>query len=140
MAHVDTPHSLSRLGVARGDITPPVGIYHRMWGAATHERSTGVHRPLTATAVVLQAQDQPPGRDTEQVLVAVDHCLLWPPEMDRLLGQVCSATSLDREQIVVAFSHTHGAGMMDTSRTHLPGGELIAPYLETLAARVGALV
>lgn len=36
-------------GIARADITPPVGMYHRMWGASKHERSTGVHRPLYAT-------------------------------------------------------------------------------------------
>src|SRR4051794_20752813 len=55
MPHVDTPQSVCRLGLARADITPPVGIYHRMWGAATHDRASGVHRPLTATGLVLQA-------------------------------------------------------------------------------------
>ena len=48
---VDTPQSRCRAGLARGDITPPVGIYHRMWGAATHDRAIGVHRPLEATAL-----------------------------------------------------------------------------------------
>lgn len=48
---VHTPQSRCRAGVARCDITPPVSIYHRMWGAALHERATGVHRPLTATAL-----------------------------------------------------------------------------------------
>lgn len=43
MPHIDTPQSICRAGVARRDITPPVGIYHRTWGAATHERATGVH-------------------------------------------------------------------------------------------------
>ncbi len=140
MAHVDTPYSLCRLGVARCDVTPPVGIYHRMWGAATHERATGVHRPLTATAVVFQARDEPPASDTEQVLVAVDHCLLWEREMDDLLRQLCVATGLGREQVLVAFSHTHGAGLMDTSRAGLPGGELIASYLETLAHWLSAII
>ena len=35
-----------RFGVARRDVTPPVGIYARSWGAATHEVAEGVHRPL----------------------------------------------------------------------------------------------
>ena len=48
---VEPQQSLVQVGVARGDVTPPVGIYHRMWGAATHDRSTGVHRPLTATVL-----------------------------------------------------------------------------------------
>ena len=36
----------------RRDVTPPVGIYSRSWGAATHDVAEGVHRPLTATAAV----------------------------------------------------------------------------------------
>ena len=53
MNHVDTPQTRCQVGVARGDITPPVGIYHRMWGAAVHDKATGVHRPLLATLLWL---------------------------------------------------------------------------------------
>src|SRR5208282_2131149 len=94
MRHVDTPTSVCRLGVARCDITPPVGIYHRMWGAATHEQATGVHRPLTATALVFQAHDRPGAVPTEQVVVALDHCLLWSREMDALMTAICQQTEL----------------------------------------------
>ena len=48
---IATPQTRCRVGFARADITPPVGIYHRMWGAALHDRATGVHRPLMATAM-----------------------------------------------------------------------------------------
>src|SRR5437867_677152 len=140
MATVETPQSLCRFGIARCDITPPVGIYHRMWGAATHERATGVHRPLTATALVFQAHDQPPGPETEQVVVAVDHCLLWAREMDALLASVSEQTGLAREQLAIAFSHTHAGGLMDVRRAHLPGGDLIQPYLDHLAERVAGIV
>jgi len=140
MPHVDTPGSTCRFGLARGDITPPAGIYHRLWGAATHDRATGVHRPLTATAVVFQAADGPPSADTEQVVIAVDHCLLWATEMGRLLAAVCGGTGLGPGQVLVAFSHTHGAGLMGLERVGLPGGELIAPYLDELARRLTALV
>src|SRR5262245_3722952 len=99
MPHVDTPHSRCRVGVARCDITPPVGIYHRMWGAARHDRSTGVHRPLTATALVFQALDRPPAPDTEQLLLAVDHVLIGAREIDLLLAAVSTATGLAREQV-----------------------------------------
>jgi hypothetical protein len=50
---VPAPTSLLRLGHARVDVTPPVGIYHRMWGAAGHDRATGVHRPLVADVLAL---------------------------------------------------------------------------------------
>ncbi len=139
MPHVDTPQSVCRLGLARCDVTPPVGIYHRMWGAATHERATGVHRPLTATALVFQALHSS-GADSEQVVIAVDHCLLWAREMEALLRSLCEATGLRMEQVLVAFSHTHSAGLMGLERTHLPGGDLIPPYLRELTARVTAIV
>jgi hypothetical protein len=54
MTHVDSPQSHVRFAAARADITPPLGIYWRMWGAATHDHATGVHRPLTATAAVFE--------------------------------------------------------------------------------------
>jgi hypothetical protein len=131
MNHLDFPQARCRAGVARRDITPPVGIYHRMWGAATHDRSTGIHRPLLATALVLESlQADSPGR---QVLVAIDHCLLRAGDMAQLHSAVCDATGVSAPELHIAFSHTHGAGLMDRSRAALPGGELIGPYLDRMA-------
>ena len=98
MKHVDTPQTRCLAGVARGDITPPVGIYHRMWGAAMHDRSTGVHRPLTSTVLILRPAPEPhewqePHLSTHAllVLVAVDHCLLWGQEMSALAARIAAA-------------------------------------------------
>jgi neutral/alkaline ceramidase-like enzyme len=140
MLHVDTPQSYCQFGSARCDITPPVGIYHRMWGAATHERATGVHRPLTATALVFRAVDQPASPATEVILLALDHCLLWAGEMTEFLQTVARKTGVAEEQLLVSFSHTHAAGLMDKSRLHLPGGDLIPPYLAQLANRCADIV
>jgi hypothetical protein len=140
MPHVDTPQSHCRFGIARCDITPPVGIYHRMWGAATHERATGIHRPLTASAACFQALTGTPGPASEQVLVAVDHCLLWHIEMQALTQTLCQLTGLVPEQLSVAFSHTHAAGLMGRERSHLPGGELIGPYLDRLGNDIAGIV
>ena len=57
---VPAPTSLLRFGHARAEITPPVGIYHRMWGAARHDRATGVHRPLVADVLVLAPLEPAP--------------------------------------------------------------------------------
>lgn len=140
MPHVLTPQSVCRFGIARCDITPPIGIYHRMWGAATHDRATGVHRPLTATALVFQAIDSPPSPDSEIIVVAVDHCLLWASEMNSLLQAVCSAAGIKQEQLLVVFSHTHAAGLMGLERVNLPGGDLISAYLDTLASRIAEII
>ena len=56
-------------GVARRDVTPPVGIYSRSWGAATHDVAEGVHRPLTATAAVFAPLE---GDGPTLALVALD--------------------------------------------------------------------
>ncbi|MGD9724127.1 MAG: neutral/alkaline non-lysosomal ceramidase N-terminal domain-containing protein [Pirellulales bacterium] len=141
--HLDFPQSFCRAGVARRDITPPVGIYHRMWGAATHECATGVHRPLTATALVIEPDGQPPQSSTgtsPQVLVSIDHCLLWNEDMQRLQADVCSATGLRPDQLQIAFTHTHAAGLMDPSRANLPGGDRIAPYLKQMAQHIGEAI
>ena len=48
----------ARIGVARADITPPVGIRNHLWGASQHETADGVHRPLTATALAVVDGDE----------------------------------------------------------------------------------
>ena len=58
-----------RFGVATRDVTPPVGIYARSWGAATHEVAEGVHRPFAATAAVFAPVT---GDEPTLALVAVD--------------------------------------------------------------------
>ncbi len=136
---VQFPQSRLRAGVARGDITPPVGIYHRMWGAALHDRSTGVHRPLTATALALAPVSASQPTEPE-FWIAVDHCLLWQTEMEQLLAAVGRLAGVAPERLIVMFSHTHGAGLMDAERRDLPGGELIPAYLETMAATIAGLV
>ncbi|MBC8870411.1 MAG: neutral/alkaline non-lysosomal ceramidase N-terminal domain-containing protein [Planctomycetes bacterium] len=140
MKRVDIPQSRCLAGVTRDDITPPVGIYHRMWGAAMHDRSTGVHRPLTATALYLSSRHgERLGKDGK-VIVALDHCLFRSEEMNELVDRVSSAASIPRDAIIVFFSHTHAAGLMDRRRSELPGGDLIGPYLDSLATKLAALV
>jgi hypothetical protein len=134
---VDTPQTRCRAGVARGDITPPVGIYHRMWGAATHDRATGVHRPLLATLLRLEPLEGSP--EQRRLMVALDHCILDGSEIRRIQDTVGTAVGLAREHVHITLSHTHGSGWMSRSRADLPGGELIGPYLNSLAQRISDL-
>lgn len=129
MTHIETPQSRCRIGFARADITPPVGIYHRMWGAALHERATGVHRPLCATAVCLE----PLSGSGRAVIVGLDHCLFDPNEFAKLREHVNGGVSIGVEEVHICLSHTHGSAWMSRSRSHLPGGDLIGPYLDQLA-------
>lgn len=129
---VRTPASRCEFGIVWTDITPPVGMYHRMWGAASHDRSTGIHRPLRATVVVMRPLDQ----SRQTVLVSLDHCLLRAPEMEALLSETCRLTGLSRSELLVTFSHTHSAGYLSRDRTDFPGGELIGPYLDSLPNKI----
>jgi hypothetical protein len=123
---IDTPQSRCRIGFARADITPPVGIYHRMWGAALHDKATGVHRPLTATAMHIESLDG----SSRLLVLGLDHCILDGAEQTAIRNRI-SQTSPD--DVMVALSHTHGSGWMSRTRASLPGGDLIGPYLDMLA-------
>jgi hypothetical protein len=129
--HVDTPQSRCRFALAHGDITPPSDIYHRMWGAAKHDRATGIHRPLRATVVLLASLEG----GEQQFIIALDHCVMGRQEMNNLLDAVSEAADIQREELIVVFSHTHAAGLMGLERSNLPGGDLIGPYLESVAAQ-----
>ncbi len=144
VTHVRTPQSRCRFSLAWDDITPPPDIYHRMWGAAKHERATGVHRPLRATvAVFAAAEGSTPGAqpcDALQIVLALDHCVLGAVEHEQLVSQVAEATGQPREVFLVVFSHTHAAGLMGLERVSLPGGDLIPGYLRRVGERAAELV
>ncbi len=131
-----TPQSRCRFALAWCDITPPADIYHRMWGAAKHERATGVHRPLRATVAVFA----PLQGDGRQIVIALDHCVMGRVEHAQVVAQAAEMAGVAKEEILVVFSHTHGAGLMGLDRALLPGGDLIPPYLQSLGAKAGALV
>src|SRR4051812_48253633 len=97
-----TPQTRCVLGFARADITPPVGIYHRMWGAAKHDQATGVHRPLTATALWLAARD---GRSATVVL-GLDHCILDAVETMAIRERAGAAVGIAAADVQVCLSHT----------------------------------
>ena len=138
---IDTPQSRCRFALAWADITPPAGIYHRMWGAAKHERASGVHRPLRATVAVFEATDtHPSSPETRQILLALDHCVLGAVEHEQLVTHVAQTSGQPKETILVVFSHTHGAGLMGLERASLPGGDLIAGYLRSVGERAAELV
>jgi len=121
------PEFAGTLGVAREDITPPVGIYARNWGAAKHDVAEGIHRPLTATAVTLrEAGGGPP-----LILVALD--LGWWKSGDderHVRSILVDELKLDPARVMVNCSHTHAGPATSREDKNQPGGELIAPYLD----------
>src|SRR4051794_18967952 len=134
---LETPQTRCCASIARCDITPPVGMYHRMWGAATHDRATGVHRPLSATLLWLEPQS---ANVTQSLIVIVlDHCILDGSDLQSMQQAVANAANIQPDQVLIALTHTHAAGFMSRSRAALPGGELIGPYLDEVAGKLGSL-
>ncbi len=131
-----TPQSRCRFALAWCDITPPADIYHRMWGAAKHERATGIHRPLRATVTVFAPMEG----SERQILLALDHCVMGATEHANLVAQAAEISGVAKDEILVVFSHTHGAGLMGLDRASLPGGDLIPPYLKSLGEKAGSLI
>jgi hypothetical protein len=130
---VQSPSSILRLGYARADITPPVGIYHRMWGAARHDRASGVHRPLNADLLLLEPFDAGGER---LVRLQLDLVLLNNEHTEELISGIVDIAAVPRDRILVTHSHSHSAGFFLPNRIPLPGGELIEPYLASLKAAV----
>jgi hypothetical protein len=132
------PFTHCRVGVSVRDITPPTGIYHTAWGAAKHDRTEGVHRPLTATAAVFSPldADQP-----TLALVALD--IGWFQNVQdglALRAQVMQGSGLSEAELMLNYSHTHAGTNANSFLTDRPGGEFIKPYLAQLADAVTNVV
>ena len=123
------PCARCRAGVARRDVTPPVGIQSRSFGAALHETAEGVHRPFTATALALAEME---GDSSPMVLLAVDIGWLEKDEMNEFLEGVREPLGLSSDRLLIAFSHTHAGANLSTSMRDHPGGDKIRPYFERL--------
>jgi hypothetical protein len=124
------PRTRARIGVARRDITPPVGIRAKNWGPADWERSEGAHRPFELTALAVIGGD-----DRPRVLLAVDGTW-WRRVADErsVRGAILDGLGLQPDQLMLSLSHTHAGAVLCAADAHLPGGELIPGYLEALAA------
>ena len=137
-----TPQAACRGAIVCKDITPPIGIYHRMWGAALHDRATGIHRPLEARLLWLEpkaSQSKDSSTSNARILLSLDHCILDAQEIENIRESIHQSTDLPKHNILVSLTHTHGAGWMSRTRSSLPGGEMLGPYLDDLAMQLGQL-
>jgi hypothetical protein len=119
-----------RAGVARADITPPVGIAHGNWGAQTHERAAGVDMPLTATALALS--------DGSETAVTVDLDLgnLEYEDAERSREAVSELTGVPTGNVRLSYVHTHSGPTTRRESWVDEGAEMVGPYLESLPHRI----
>lgn len=122
--------SLFQAGVARSDITPPIGIAHGNWTAQAHERAEGIDLPLTCTA--LAASD---GRES---IILAEWELLYSPDGAALAEarrRITQLTGVPADHIRLSATHTH-AGPSLGPPWFEGGAEMVAPYLASLTDRL----
>lgn len=120
----------ARIGLSQIDITPPVGIYARNWGAALHDVASAVHRPLKLTALTIQSQD-----DDSPPLVLIDADLGWwktPQAFHRVQSALLAAAGAPATHVAFALSHTHAGPPLMEPDESLPGSHLIGPWMDRL--------
>lgn len=117
------------IGTAKRDITPPEGIYARNWGAARHEKTMGVHRPLTLNCATFQTAVE------SEPLVLITADLGWWKGIEEertLRNGILRAFNLDESRLMFCLSHTHAGPSLYLADSDKPGGELIPEYLDEL--------
>ncbi|MCH9654462.1 MAG: alkaline ceramidase [Planctomycetes bacterium] len=116
-----------RIGVATVDITPPVGIYARNWGAAKHDVADSIHRRLTLNALVLYSED------SDQPLIFLDADLGWWRSLvmfNRFQSRLLQELGLTETDLIFGLSHTHATPPLTDPDPDLPDSESLADYLE----------
>ena len=112
-------------GVARADITPPVGIAQLNWGSQTHVEAAGIDPAgMYATALVLS--------DGRQKFAMVDIDCLHIRNMDEVIRQAAERTGIPAAHIRLAATHTHSGPAYQDDKG--PLGKDPKRYLPTIEA------
>jgi hypothetical protein len=94
-------------GVARVDITPPLGLPLRCWAART-ARAQSAHEPVLAQALVVR-DDQ----GSAAAIVAVDLPHVGRGLTDQVRKRVHELLGLPGESVLINASHSHGGPPLD---------------------------
>jgi hypothetical protein len=122
------------VGVERRDITPPVGIHNRNWGASASDVATGIHKPLFATALAFAAAESGSSAGV-LLLITIDIGWLQTAETAQLHQVVADGVKgLGVEEVLIQLSHTHAAVAMARpfADPDCPGGRIAMDWWETL--------
>jgi hypothetical protein len=120
-------------GVARCDITPPIGIAHGNWSAQVHERAEGVDLPLSCTALAVS--------DGESEVIIAEWELLYPPDGEWLAaarGRITELTGVPASHIRLSSTHTH-SGPSLAQPWFAAGAEMVGPYIASLTDRLAGV-
>ncbi|MCW5979828.1 MAG: neutral/alkaline non-lysosomal ceramidase N-terminal domain-containing protein [Bryobacteraceae bacterium] len=118
-------------GVARADITPPVGIAQLNWGSQTHVVSAGTDpMGMTATALVLSDGRQ------KFAMVSLDALAVEP--FTPAIARAAAETGIPAAHIRLAASHTHAGPQL--SRVRGPAGTDYTHYEAVFGTHVKTVI
>ncbi|GAB7009073.1 neutral/alkaline non-lysosomal ceramidase N-terminal domain-containing protein [Halorubrum trueperi] len=118
------------VGVARADMTPPVGIAHASWGAQTHERAVGVDLPLEVTALAISD-----GQRTT-VTLSLDIVILWSEDdVTAIRKETAELAEIPEEHVRVSYTHTHSGPCVNRENWFEEGDEMVDAYLDSLVSK-----
>lgn len=117
------------IGIAQIDITPPVGIYNRNWGASKTDVASGIHRPLILTCISFQNLS-----DGEPLIILGADLGWWKTaeEEKTFRTNLLRGLAIKSSQLIFCLSHTHSSPSISYQDTDKPGGQFIASYLDQI--------
>ncbi len=132
------PAFAGRIGFARADITPPLTVYARNWGAAEHDRAESVHRPLTLSAMVITDDNSKPK------LVLIEGDLSWWRGLEtwhRFRDRLLASIGIPAQSLIFSLTHSHASPpLMQAPDSGLPGARELAEWVDDVRARAEQLV
>lgn len=135
----DAPPSGLLAGVARADITPPVGLAQLNWGSQTHVEAVGIDPAgMLATALVLS--------DGRQKFAMAELDALFVPAAEEIIARATRLTGIPAAHIRLGASHTHSGPAVEAGKGPLGVDltvhrQMLARYRGVLADKVvGAIV
>jgi hypothetical protein len=131
------PSFYGLIGIAREEITPPIGIYARNWAVSEHDVAVDVHRPLTATVLTLRTK-----RNEEPLILISLDLGWWRRKEDEwfVRGYVIEHLNVDPSRVIIALTHTHSGPSISLGDADKEGGNLVRPYLQLLRDNLVQLV
>ena len=118
-----------KAGAGRSDITPPVGIAHGGWGAATHQRAEGVDMPFYSTALYVT------DGDLELAIVDLDTGIVVNRDADAIRAEVEAVAGIKPENLRLSATHTH-SGPVNRGSWLDEGMDMVGPYWDSLPSRI----
>ncbi len=124
------PHCfIGRVGVAQADITPPLGIYSRCWGAANFDCASAVHREQKLSVFYMQADADP------VLLINMELPWMDRASWDLMLQTASAAAGLEAhpESVVINMTHNHSSAPIEEIDPALEGALMINDYRDQVA-------